>query len=335
MSDVSKTNEALIAEAQEHYSEMNGLNSRAAEVMMELVAALEAKTGARVDMSSAIGVETQLAATRVPVQEEGEVTGNTSDGYHTFDELYEYRMLYNAHASHGWLAAGVPVVKSWKHSDGELCFGGGWFIVTATLPAGQVSNHYKAEHWGLFKVPEVELPPAYDGHTPKAAADRLRIEAEHARAVQGEPNDELIAEARKAERAVYLATEEAVAKDISRIIKGLADALEAATRERAAATAVVERVRALHVPDEYGLCVECSWEYPETSYDAIGNEVEWPCSTVAALDGAPEPEWEEVVQYGNLTSAGFLQEIRGRNYAMHKRVVRFGPVLPAQGESDE
>ena len=35
---------ALIAEAQEHYSEMNGLNSRAAEVMMELVAALESAT---------------------------------------------------------------------------------------------------------------------------------------------------------------------------------------------------------------------------------------------------------------------------------------------------
>ena len=69
MSDVSKTNE-LIAEAQEHYSEMNGLNSRAAEVMMELVAALEAKTGVRVDMSSAVGVETQLAAARVPVQGE-------------------------------------------------------------------------------------------------------------------------------------------------------------------------------------------------------------------------------------------------------------------------
>ena len=70
MSDVSKTIPELIAEAQEHYSEMNGLNSRAAEVMMELVAALEAKTGVRVDMSSAVGVEAQLAAARVPVQGE-------------------------------------------------------------------------------------------------------------------------------------------------------------------------------------------------------------------------------------------------------------------------
>ncbi|WP_066586272.1 WDGH domain-containing protein [Cellulomonas timonensis] len=101
-------------------------------------------------------------------------TGATSDGYHTFDELYDYRMLYNAHAARGWLAAGIPVVKSWRHSDGEPCFGGGWFIVTATLPTGQVSNHYKAESWDLFSVPEVELPPEYDGHTPADASDRLR-----------------------------------------------------------------------------------------------------------------------------------------------------------------
>lgn len=99
---------------------------------------------------------------------------NPRDEYHTMDELYEYRMLYNAHAACGWLLQGIPVVKSWKHSDGEPCFGGGWFIVSAELPTGQVTNHYKAEHWDLFNVPEVELPPAYDGHSPTDAANRLR-----------------------------------------------------------------------------------------------------------------------------------------------------------------
>ncbi|WP_029292241.1 hypothetical protein [Cellulomonas sp. HZM] len=103
----------------------------------------------------------------IPVQPDG-------DEHHTMDELYEYRMLYNAHAAHGWLAAGVPVVKSWQHSDGEPCFGGGWFIVVATLPTGQVSNHYAAEFWDLFTVPAVDLPPEYDGHTPQVAAGRLR-----------------------------------------------------------------------------------------------------------------------------------------------------------------
>lgn len=96
------------------------------------------------------------------------------DEYHSMDELYEYRMLYNAHAVNAWVREGLDVVKSWRHSDGELCFGGGWFIVVAALPTGQVSNHYAAEHWDLFRVREVEVPPQYDGHTPRVAADRLR-----------------------------------------------------------------------------------------------------------------------------------------------------------------
>lgn len=110
----------------------------------------------------------ELRRTRVEL-----AAGNASDGYHTHNELYDYRMLYNAHAAHGWLDAGYRVVKSWRHSDGELCFGGGWFVVCAELPTGQVTNHYEATHWGLFVVPE-ETPPAYDGHSPVDAAHRLR-----------------------------------------------------------------------------------------------------------------------------------------------------------------
>lgn len=111
--------------------------------------------------------------------EESLRAGEASDGYHTHNELYEYRMLYNASAVRAWIGIDeYHVVKSWKHSDGELCFGGGWFIVVAQLPTGQVSNHYRAEHWDLFDCPEVDLPPEYDGHTPKVAAQRLREELE-------------------------------------------------------------------------------------------------------------------------------------------------------------
>lgn len=99
----------------------------------------------------------------------------SGDEYHTLEELYLYRMLYHAHAANEWARHGTyPVVKSRFHSDGQPCFGGGWFIVVATLPTGQVSNHYKDEHWPLFQVPEVPLPPEYDGHTPQVAAERLR-----------------------------------------------------------------------------------------------------------------------------------------------------------------
>jgi hypothetical protein len=102
-------------------------------------------------------------------------TGSISDGYHTFDELYEFRLLYHAHAVRAWLAAGYPVTRSWKHHDGERCFGGGWFIVTAQLPTGQVSNHYPEADWPLFgTVPEVEAAPEWDGHGTVDVADRLR-----------------------------------------------------------------------------------------------------------------------------------------------------------------
>ena len=99
------------------------------------------------------------------------LTANPRDEYHTMDELYEYRMLYNALAAN---AMPDRAVKSWRHSDGELCFGGGWFVVYLNLPTGQVSNHYKAEHWELFRIPEAPSAPEYDGHTPAIAADRLR-----------------------------------------------------------------------------------------------------------------------------------------------------------------
>lgn len=99
---------------------------------------------------------------------------NGGDGHHTLEELYEFRMLYNAHAAHRWAVAGLPVVKSWRHHDGEACFGGGWFIVTATLPTGQVTNHYEEQHWELFVVPAVDRAPDWDGHTAQDAAQRLR-----------------------------------------------------------------------------------------------------------------------------------------------------------------
>ena len=99
-----------------------------------------------------------------------ELRGNPRDEYHTMEELYAYRMLYNALAAN---AMPDRAVKSWRHSDGELCFGGGWFVVYLDLPTGQVSNHYKSFDWDLFRIPEVELAPEWDGHTPAEAADRI------------------------------------------------------------------------------------------------------------------------------------------------------------------
>ena len=106
------------------------------------------------------------------------------DEYHSIGELYEFRKAYNAllfntwATYEGWNGQILPqhdVHKSWKHNDGELAFGGGWFIVVAILPTGQITNHYKAEDWDLFQIPAVEKAKyEYDGHTPADTLERMK-----------------------------------------------------------------------------------------------------------------------------------------------------------------
>lgn len=127
------------------------------------------------------------------------ISGNendVSDGFHTFGELYEFRKVYNAALFNEWaLRSGktywvdhisghtYPVVnpkydvhKSMRHYDGELCFGGGWFIVCAMLPNGLVTNHYKIEDWDLFKIPAVDKAKyEFDGHTAADVLERLKL----------------------------------------------------------------------------------------------------------------------------------------------------------------
>ncbi|WP_051193851.1 WDGH domain-containing protein [Nocardia jiangxiensis] len=103
-----------------------------------------------------------------------DINGQTSDGFHTFDELYEFRMLYNALLFNEWADRDkYGVHKSWHHSDGEACFGGGWFVVVAQLPAGQITQHYPAKDWHKFRVPERLRAAEWDGHTPRDVIGRL------------------------------------------------------------------------------------------------------------------------------------------------------------------
>jgi len=113
--------------------------------------------------------------------------GEVSDGYHTFNELYYYRMLYNAAFFN--LLPKEWVHKSKRHHTGEECFGGGWFIVMANLPTGQISNHYELKYWDLFKVPEKEIADEWDGHSPQEAAERLY---KYLQQEQSEPSNNLV-----------------------------------------------------------------------------------------------------------------------------------------------
>lgn len=95
--------------------------------------------------------------------------GEFSDGYHTFNSLYHQRLilfaaLVNTFPTLAW--------KSHKHFDGEVPFGGGWFIVGIETPKGQYTYHCEEKDWDLFRCKEVPTAPQWDGHT-DADVERL------------------------------------------------------------------------------------------------------------------------------------------------------------------
>ena len=97
------------------------------------------------------------------------VNGSTSDGYHTFDELYEHRtvlfsVICNSHTDLAW--------KSRHHHDGTMF--DDMFIVGIKTPAGQCTYHCENQYWDLFRVPELERAPEFDGHTPEDVLVRIQ-----------------------------------------------------------------------------------------------------------------------------------------------------------------
>ena len=104
-------------------------------------------------------------------------TGELSDGYHTFNELYYHRavlfsVICNSHKDIAW--------KSKKHHDGTMY--NGMFIVGIDTPQGQYSYHYDMNIWSMFDVKELEYAPKWDGHKP-SDIDRL-LSLNYAKAIQ-------------------------------------------------------------------------------------------------------------------------------------------------------
>lgn len=97
------------------------------------------------------------------------IDGNTSDGYHTFNELYHHRavlfsVIVENFATRAW--------KSKLHADGTMYEG--MFIVGIETPDGQATYHYDVEpYWDMFRCKEVDRAPEWDGHTPDQAIERI------------------------------------------------------------------------------------------------------------------------------------------------------------------
>lgn len=88
--------------------------------------------------------------------------GGTSDGYHTFDELYHHRMILfsvicNSHKANAW--------KSKLHHDGTMY--DNYFIVGITTKEGDYTYHYHLDYWDYFQVEELDKAPEWDGHKPE------------------------------------------------------------------------------------------------------------------------------------------------------------------------
>lgn len=105
----------------------------------------------------------------MPTLTQPPITGDTSDGYHTFNELYHHRailfsVICNARPDIAW--------KSKRHHDGTMY--DGMFIVGIDTPEGQATYHYDIDpYWDLFHVKEIEVAPEWDGHTSDEAIRRI------------------------------------------------------------------------------------------------------------------------------------------------------------------
>lgn len=98
-----------------------------------------------------------------------EINGETSDGYHTFNELYHHRavlfsVIVKAFPDKAW--------KSKQHNDGTMY--DGMFIVGIDTPEGQATYHYDIDpYWEMFKCQELARAPKWDGHTSAQAIERI------------------------------------------------------------------------------------------------------------------------------------------------------------------
>lgn len=110
------------------------------------------------------------------------INGNTSDGYHTFNELYHHRailfaVICNENKDKAW--------KSKRHSDGTMY--DGMFIVGIKTPHGDYTYHYNIEpYWNLFDVKTLAFAPEWDGHKPEDVDRLLSLPTDRGGEGQGE-----------------------------------------------------------------------------------------------------------------------------------------------------
>ena len=96
-----------------------------------------------------------------------EETDQISDGYHTFDELYEHR-----HALFGIVCKLHNGWKSKLHNDGS--FFDDWFIAGCNLEDKQITYHLPLIFFDSFPAKKLKRAPVWNGHTSNDVIDILK-----------------------------------------------------------------------------------------------------------------------------------------------------------------
>lgn len=100
--------------------------------------------------------------------------GQISDGYHTFDELYEHRHLLYLSLIASESQHGTFAWKSKLHEDGS--FYEGYFLAGLYLPYVDkyITYHLPMKYWDLCGASTLEKAYKWDGHTSNDVLNRLK-----------------------------------------------------------------------------------------------------------------------------------------------------------------
>lgn len=97
-------------------------------------------------------------------KENPKISGETSDGYHTFNELYDHRCLL-------WInLCNLMPEKCYLVPEHLL----GWFLLGMETKEGQISYHCPNKFYDLINIRISKKHPKYDGHMSKDVIKRLK-----------------------------------------------------------------------------------------------------------------------------------------------------------------
>lgn len=96
--------------------------------------------------------------------------GNMSDGYHTFNELYEHRHALFLNLIQSNQGRAFKTLRNQRNEQWD-----GWFIAGLNTEYGQITYHLPISYWDKTNAKEVYNNADYDGHTSADVVRRLML----------------------------------------------------------------------------------------------------------------------------------------------------------------